>query len=113
MDERHVESPPFGTSPSVLQKGPSRQDERGLWDAMNVAGMGRIPPDGYPEMEVTQVSDEAQKAILQSLNPLTNGSFEESGYQEMNIATVSEEKVQEILRSFNQSIGSSMEASFP
>ena len=113
MDERHVESPPFGTSPSVLQIGPSHQDERGIWDAMNVAGMGRIPPDGYPKMEVTQVSDETQKAFLQSLNPATNGSSAGTGFPGMNISPVSEEEAQEILRSFNQSMGSSMEASFP
>ena len=113
MDERHVESPAFGTSHPVLQAGPPQQDERELQDAMEEAGMGIIPPAGYPEMEVTQVSDEAQKAILQSLNPPTIGSVEGAGYQEMNIAPVSEEEAQEILRSFNQSIGRSREGSLP
>ncbi len=113
MDEPHVESPPFGTSSSVLPPGAPQQDERELQDAMDSAGMGIIPPAGYPEMEVHQVSDEAQKAILQSLNPRTIGSVEGAGSQEMNIAPVSEEEAQEILRSFNQSIGSSMGASRP
>jgi hypothetical protein len=64
-------------------------------------------------MEVTQVSEEAQKAFLQSLNLATNGSSAGTGFPGMNISPVSEEEAQEILRSFNQSIGSSMEASFP
>ena len=113
MDERHGESPTVGTSDPVIQPGPPQQDERELWEAMDEAGMGIIPPAGYPEMEVTQVSEEAQKAFLQSLNPLTNGSSAGTGYPEMNIAPVSDEEAQEILRSFNQSIGSSMEASLP
>ena len=113
MDERHVESPPFGTSPSVLPPGAPQQYERELQDAMDSAGMGIIPPAGYPEMEVHQVSDEEQNAILQSLIPRTMGSVEGAGEQEMNIAPVSEEEAQEILRSFNQSIGSSMGASRP
>ena len=113
MDERHVESPQFGTSPSVLPPGAPQQYERELQDAMDSAGMGIIPPAGYPEMEVHQVSDEEQNAILQSLIPRTMGSVEGAGEQEMNIAPVSEEEAQEILRSFNQSIGSSMGASRP
>jgi hypothetical protein len=80
---------------------------------MAAAGMGIIPPAGYPEMEVTKVSDEEQNAILQSLTPLTNGSSGGAGYPEMNIAPVSEEEAQEILRSFNQSMGSSMDAPLP
>ena len=113
MDERHGESPTVGTPHPIIQPGPPQQDERELWGAMDDAGMGRIPPAGYPEMEVTQVSDEAQKAFLQSLNPQTNGSSAGTGYPEMNIAPVSEEEAQEILRSLNQSIGSSMEAFLP
>jgi hypothetical protein len=80
---------------------------------MAAAGMGIIPPAGYPEMEVTKVSDEEQNAILQSLIPRTMGSVEGAGEQEMNIAPVSEEEAQEILRSFNQSMGSSMDAPLP
>jgi len=113
MDERHGDPFTFGTSLPVIQPGPSHQGERGFRDAMDKAGMGIIPPAGYPEMEVTQVSDEAQKAILQSLNPLTNGSSAGTGYSEMNIAPVSEEEADEILRSFNQSIGSSLEGRLP
>lgn len=113
MDERHGDPSNFGISHPVIQPGPSHQDERGFRDAMDAAGMGIIPPAGYPEMEVTQVSDEAQKAILQSLNPLTNGSSAGTGYSEMNIAPVSEEEADEILRSFNQSIRSSMEGRLP
>jgi hypothetical protein len=113
MDERHGESSTVGTSDPLIQPGPPQQDERELWEAMDEAGMGRIPPAGYPEMEVTQVSDEAQKAFLQSLNLATNGSSAGTGFPGMNISPVSEEEAQEILRSFNQSIGSSMEASFP
>jgi len=105
MDERHEESPAFETSDPVIQPGPPQQDEREFWEAMNESGMGIIPVAGYPEMEVHQVSEEAQKAFLQS----SAGT----GYPEMNIAPVSEEEAQEILRSLNQSIGSSMEASFP
>ena len=113
MDERHGESPTVGTFDPVIQSGPPQQDERELWESMDETGMGLIPPAGYPEMEVTQVSEAAQKAFLQSLNPLTNGSSAGTGFPEMNISPVSEEEAQEILRSFNQSIGSSMEASFP
>lgn len=113
MDERHVESPAFGTSRPVLTPGPPQQDARELQDAMDSAGMGMIPPTDYPEMEVHQVSDEEQDAILQSLNPRTIGSIEGEGEQEMNIAPVSEEEAKEILRSFNQSIGSSREGSLP
>ena len=113
MDERRGESAAVGTSHPLVQPGPTQQDERELWEAMDEIGMGIIPPAGYPEMEVTQVSEEAQKAFLQSLNPLTNGSSAGTDYPGMNIAPVSEEEAQEILRSFNQSIGSSMEASFP
>ena len=113
MDERHGESPAVGTSDPLIQPGSPQQDERELWEAMNDAGMGRIPPAGYPEMEVNQVSDEAQKAFLQSLNQQTNGSSAGTGFPGMNISPVSEEEAQEILRSFNQSIGSSVEASFP
>ena len=113
MDERHGESPTVGTSDPVIQPGPPQQDERELWEAMDEAGMGIIPPAGYPEMEVNQVSDEAQKAFLQSLDPATNGSSAGTGFPGMNISPVSEEEAQEILRSLNQSIGNSMEASFP
>ena len=113
MDERHVESPAFGTSHPVLTPGPPQQDARELQDAMDSAGMGMIPPTDYPEMEVNQVSDEEQNAILQSLNPPTIGSVEGAGYQEMNISPVSEEEAQEILRSFTQSIGRSREGSLP
>jgi len=113
MDERNGASPTFGISHPVIQPGPSHQDEGKLQDAMAAAGMGIIPPAGYPEMEVTKVSDEEQNAILQSLNPLTNGSSGGAGYPEMNIAPVSEVEAQEILRSFNQSMGSSMDAPLP
>lgn len=113
MDERHVESPSFGTSHPVIQPEPPQFDEWELRDAMDAAGMEMIPPTGDSGMEVTQVSEEAQQAILQSFNPPAIGSFEGTGYQEMNIAPVSAEEAQEILRSLNQSIGSSMEASLP
>ena len=113
MDELHGESSTFGTSDPLIQPGPPQQDERELWEAMDEAGMGIIPPAGYPEMEVNQVSDEAQKAFLQSLDPATNGSSAGTGFPGMNISPVSEEEAQEILRSLNQSMGSSMDASFP
>ena len=80
---------------------------------MDSAGMGIIPPAGYPEMEVHQVSDADEKRILESLNPRTIGSVEGAGDQEMSIAPVSEQEAQEILRSFTQSIGSSREGSLP
>ena len=113
MDERNGASPTFGTSHPVLPAGPPQQDERELQDAMDSAGMGIIPPAGYPEMEVHQVSDADEKRILESLNPRTIGSVEGAGDQEMNIAPVSEQEAQEILRSSTQSIGRSREGSLP
>ena len=71
------------------------------------------PHTDYPEMEVTQISEEDKQAILQSFNSPTIGSVEGTDYQEMNMAPVSEEEAQDILRSLNQSMGSSMEASPP
>ena len=113
MDERNGASPTFGTSHPVLPAGPPQQDERELQDAMDSAGMGIIPPAGYPEMEVHQVSDADEKRILESLNPRTIGSVEGAGDQEMSIAPVSEQEAQEILQSFTQSIGRSREGSLP
>ena len=113
MDEHYAESPTFGTSHPVLQLGSSQLDAWELRDDLDAAGMEMSPHTDYPEMEVTQISEEDKKAILQSFNPPTMGSVEGTDYQEMNMAPVSEEEVQDILRSLNQSIGSSMEAPLP
>ena len=113
MDERHGESPPFGTSRPFPQSGPPQLGEWEIRDAIEEIGMGVIPPTDYPEMEMHQVSEEAQKAFLQSLNPPTNGSLEWASFQDINIAPVSEENAYEILRFLNQSMGSSMKASPP
>lgn len=103
-DESSVASRIFGASPPFMQPVSPQQDERELWDAMEEDKMGTIPPIGYPEMEVNQVSEKEQQAILHSLNPQTSGSFEGAAFPEMNISPVSEETAQEILRSFNLSI---------
>jgi hypothetical protein len=113
MDERQADSLTFGTSPPVLQSGSSQLDEWEHRDAMDTAGMEMIPHTGYPEMEVTQISEEDKQEILQSFNPSTIGSVEGPGYQEVNMAPVSEEEAQDILRSLNQSMGSFMEVSPP
>ncbi len=112
-EDNQVEAPSFGTVPRVRQPVSHQLDEAELREALEEAEMGRIPPAGYPEMPVTQISEEEQQAILRSLNPSTTGTGEWTKYQEMNITPVSEEQAQEILRSFTHTGARSGKGSLP
>ncbi len=97
---------PFETVRPVIQQEPPEIpaiDEGGFWDTMGEADMEFIPPTGYPEMDVTPVSEADQQAILHSLNSSTSGSFDGARYPDMEPIPVSEEDVKAMMQALKQS----------
>ena len=76
-------------------------------------GMGHLPPLGYSSMEIEQVSEEAQEAILDSFHSGTSSFIDKGSPKAMPIIPISEDDKRRILRSLTPTIGNPGNAPIP